>query len=74
MNKMPEQELMLKDQNPYTVFITETLPKNYKSDVREAELLVKCYALYGNESSKRAVCNYVKESLVCDKISNFTET
>ena len=73
MNKISELEIILKDQNPDIVFITEFHPTNYKSEVREAELLVNGYALYGNENPKRGVCIYVKESLVCDKISYFTE-
>ena len=73
MNKIPELELILKDQNLDVVFITETLPKNYRSNIREAELLVNGYALYGNSSPKRGVYIIVKESLVCDKISYFAE-
>ena len=73
MNNIPELELVLKDQNLDVVFITETLPKNYRSNIREAELLVNGYALYGNSSPKRGVYIIVKESLVCDKIGYFTE-
>ncbi len=63
----------MQDQNPDLVFITETLPKIFKYDVREAELRIDGYALYVNQNPKRGVRIYVKETLVCDKIKYFTE-
>lgn len=69
MNKRSELELILRDQNPDIVFITETLPKY---DVREAEQ-IDGYVLYVNEKQKRGVCICVKETLVCDQIKYFTD-
>ena len=73
MNKISELELILRDQNPDIVFVTETLPKNCKYDVREVELRINGYVLHVNENPKRGVSIYVKEALDFDKITYFTE-
>ncbi len=48
----------MQDQNPDIVFITETLPKIFKYDVREAELGIDGYALYMSMKIQKEVFVY----------------
>ena len=66
LNKRDELKLLLDEHKPMVVGITEVTPKNYRTEIQQAELSMDGYQCLSNlQRAKRGVCIYTHESLGC---------
>ena len=63
LNKRNELKVMIGEQNPLVIGVTEVVPKNCKVQTQEAELVIEKYKCFDNlKCAKRGVCIYTHES------------
>ena len=57
LNKRDELKLLLDEHKPMVVGITEITPKNYRTEIQQAELSMNGYQCLNNlQRAKRGVC------------------
>ena len=77
LNKRNELKLLIDDQKPAVIGVSEVLPKNCKTKTQMAEICIEGYDCFENLSSaKRGVCIYTHVSLNATEnrdMTNFDE-
>ena len=72
LNKRNELKMMIGEENPLVIRVTEMVPKNYK--LHTQEIGIENYKCFVNlKSAKRGVCIYTHKSLgaiECREITN----
>ena len=64
LNKTNELKVMIGEQNPLVIGVTEVVPTNCKVQTQEAKLVIEKYNCFNNlNCAKRGVCTYIHESL-----------
>ena len=64
LNKINELKVMIGEQNPLVIGVTEVIPKNCKVQTQETELVIEKFKCFENfNCAKRGVCIYTHESL-----------
>ena len=78
-NKLNELKLIVMDQEPDVIAITEVKPKNNRYQVSEADYIIPNYKIWHtniDNNSGRGIIIYTKENLSCQEIivcDNFQE-
>ena len=64
LNKTNELKVMIGEQNPLVIGVTQVVPTNCKVQTQEAKLVFEKYNCFTNlNCAKRGVCTYIHESL-----------
>lgn len=66
---MSELELIINEDDPDVIFITESLPKNHIGVCEITELSIDGYQAFVNDKPKRGAIVYVKKDLECIQLT-----